>query len=529
MYGRLVRRGRLLVAVVVGGVGAGTLLLHALYAVSGIEPVAFLVGSLAPVLVGAFLLAAAGLFVTRYEAAECVRVTVWAALGVVIIGGVGLLVVLFERANGGGVAAPLIVVGDHVTVGAGAGTLVAIYDVRVRRTTDTLRQRERALAERTDRLERLDRVNTVIRDIDAALVSATSREEIETAVCERLVALDAFPAAWVGRQQRHGDRIEHHTGVGVADFDDHPEDAPDRDAAVEAVRTRAASHATGAVVAGRAALAVPLAYEEAVYGVLVVYAADEDLFDEETRTVLSELGATIGLAINALDRRDALVGDTVVELEFRVADGDSVASRLAAGVGDPVAVRALVPRDDGTYSAIYEASTAFPDDVLDEADGSADVVEGRQIDETTLHYRVTGTTPATKAADLGGTPRDVSADPGGERLVVELPGESDVRGFVEAFTAAYPDAELLARRRRSRTDGSAATRAVERLTPRQREVLQTAYHSGYFEWPRETTGEELADLLGLSAPTVHQHLRASHRKLLEEVVASPESPPDLKD
>ncbi|CQR52108.1 MULTISPECIES: helix-turn-helix domain-containing protein [Haloferax] len=38
----------------------------------------------------------------------------------------------------------------------------------------------------------------------------------------------------------------------------------------------------------------------------------------------------------------------------------------------------------------------------------------------------------------------------------------------------------------------------DRLTPRQLEVLQTAYESGYFESPRAQTGTDLAAVLDIS-------------------------------
>ncbi|MFB6108641.1 MAG: helix-turn-helix domain-containing protein [Haloplanus sp.] len=52
------------------------------------------------------------------------------------------------------------------------------------------------------------------------------------------------------------------------------------------------------------------------------------------------------------------------------------------------------------------------------------------------------------------------------------------------------------------------------LTPRQREVIQYAFDAGYFEWPRETTSEELADELGISRATCLEHLRKAEEKLL---------------
>ncbi|WP_223302167.1 helix-turn-helix domain-containing protein [Haladaptatus sp. R4] len=56
---------------------------------------------------------------------------------------------------------------------------------------------------------------------------------------------------------------------------------------------------------------------------------------------------------------------------------------------------------------------------------------------------------------------------------------------------------------------------AESLTDRQRTALETAYLAGFFEWPRNSTGEEVAELLDVSAPTFHQHLRHAQSKLLK--------------
>jgi predicted DNA binding protein len=52
------------------------------------------------------------------------------------------------------------------------------------------------------------------------------------------------------------------------------------------------------------------------------------------------------------------------------------------------------------------------------------------------------------------------------------------------------------------------------LTGRQREVLTLAVERGYYELPRETTTERLADELGVSRRTVDDHLRRAERKLV---------------
>jgi len=48
-------------------------------------------------------------------------------------------------------------------------------------------------------------------------------------------------------------------------------------------------------------------------------------------------------------------------------------------------------------------------------------------------------------------------------------------------------------------------------------VLRTAIVGGFFEWPRETTGEDLAETMDIGRSTFHQHLRAAQQKVFEEL------------
>ena len=43
-------------------------------------------------------------------------------------------------------------------------------------------------------------------------------------------------------------------------------------------------------------------------------------------------------------------------------------------------------------------------------------------------------------------------------------------------------------------------------------TIETAYSAGYFEWPRESSGEAVADLLDITQPTFNKHLRAAERE-----------------
>lgn len=53
------------------------------------------------------------------------------------------------------------------------------------------------------------------------------------------------------------------------------------------------------------------------------------------------------------------------------------------------------------------------------------------------------------------------------------------------------------------------------IPPRQRELLNEAVERGYFEIPRETTLEEIADAMGITKTTASNHLRKAERTLVE--------------
>jgi predicted DNA binding protein len=52
------------------------------------------------------------------------------------------------------------------------------------------------------------------------------------------------------------------------------------------------------------------------------------------------------------------------------------------------------------------------------------------------------------------------------------------------------------------------------LSERQREAFEFAHDQGYYEWPRNVTGQELAAEWGVSKATFLEHLRKAEAKLL---------------
>jgi predicted DNA binding protein len=121
-------------------------------------------------------------------------------------------------------------------------------------------------------------------------------------------------------------------------------------------------------------------------------------------------------------------------------------------------------------------------------------------------------------AEYGGMIREAVAAPGTTTITVEVPGETDVRSFVERLQDLAPSLELVARRQhgeQDRTPAELAGTLREALTDRQVEVIRTALSAGYFEWPREHDSSQVASRLDITQPTFNKHLRIVERKTFE--------------
>ncbi|MFC6905293.1 bacterio-opsin activator domain-containing protein [Halalkalicoccus tibetensis] len=396
-----------------------------------------------------------------------------------------------------------------------------------------LHDRDRELRERNRELSRLNRINDVIRGIDGALVAAETREEIERAVCDRLTTDDRYRFAWIGEPDGEGVVPREWAGEGREYLDGLPfEDGDEpalRAAAGEPVAVgnvaegfREAPWRTAALERGyQSVLSVPLSHEGLSYGVLSVYADRPNAFDEMARTVFLELADTIAAALTAVKQRDALLSDTVTELEYETRSESCPVLALALAADCGVALDGGVRRVEGGVLAFVTAEGASLDRVRESADDVATIEEATPIAERedggVLWLRLASPFVGSRLADHGATLRTLraSADDASARLIVDVPNPTDVRAVDGALTELYADATLLSQRERAGESGPDHTRSalLERLTDRQLEAVRTAYHSGFFESPRACSGEAVADALGVSASAFYQLNRASQRRL----------------
>lgn len=431
------------------------------------------------------------------------------------------------------------------------GHTLVIHDVTARKT------RERELA-------RLDEVNSVIRGVNQSLVAATGRDEIERSLCERLLEADSYRRACVADVRTWAGDAE---GWSVAPdgggqtppaLDDGALDSEVFDSQdADAVRTVDADGGTWALV--------PLVHGRTLHGVLGLYTDRETVPDRE-RTVLRELGETVGDAIDAAETRQLLSADRTVQVELECRDADAPLVAATAASPGRLAVRALVPRGDGSRVAYLRATgvslpavrdhlATGPDsavrpvsrdavgdsgttgasergedvasadgrdgDVASGDLGDGDVGDGDVRDvAAVLEWQLGGESLLGTLAGAGAHVRGAEATDGVASCDVELASHADVRSLVETVRRRYPETTVVAKRERDRaveTGTLPTTVTLDGLTDRQREVLEVAYRAGYFDWPRESSGQDVAETLDITSPTLQAHLRKAQKRLLDDV------------
>jgi PAS domain S-box-containing protein len=398
-----------------------------------------------------------------------------------------------------------------------------------------LKDREAEYRRQNDQLRRLKQVNEIIRRVDRVLVDADTVGEIEQAVCDELTRSQWFSFAWLGRSD--GSAVEPRTWAGrdggYLDALELSTAAANGPPAVQTARTgtptvvdaistdlRGDQWRTEAISRDfQSVISVPLAYDGFLHGVLTVYADQTDRFDEMLQSVLVELGESIANAIREVQSRHRQPTDSVIELDLSVGATDTLLSEVARRLDTTITCEGGVPSDGSTTRLFVRIPDLDPSAVRDRIESMSRVTAVSAISETGLYELVvTGPTLVRTLVNQGGRLDELTATKTGVEVTVQLAATADVRTFVEQLESRHEGVTLQARRERathSRYGDSMRSALEERLTDRQIEVLQTAYLSGFFEWPRTTSGEEVAEMLGITQPTVNRHLRVSERKLLE--------------
>jgi HTH-type transcriptional regulator, bacterioopsin transcriptional activator and related proteins len=407
------------------------------------------------------------------------------------------------------------------------------------------REREHQLERRREQLAALNDLNSIVNDITETIINQSTREKIEQTVCEALSSASAYEFAWLAEVDSTTDTIKPRIVAGTNGYEEQISISTDpgtpgsrgpgataireqeiqiiqnvfSDPSFEPWRDAAAEYGFNSVAA------IPIVHEGTVYGVLGVYADRPNAFDSAEQEVISQLGEVVGHAIAATERKQALLSDELVELEFQIHDIFD-AFDVPVKMSGTVSLNHTVQLGDDEFILYGTASSGTIDpltrlvEVLPHWESITVRSEGTP---TSFELRLADPPVLSAVASLGGYIEQAIIEDTDLHLTVHLAPSTDIRQIIDLVESAYPHAEM--RRRQQITcshDRMPANRAwsLSDLTERQRAALKASYYAGFFAWPRETTGEEVAESLGIAPATFHQHLRSAERKVFDSLLST---------
>lgn len=391
-----------------------------------------------------------------------------------------------------------------------------------------------------EELAALNRLNQVFQKVTHAIIESSSRRETEQMITEQLTNSDSYEYAWIGHLDRHGENIVPQiAGTNEADISEIPlssatDDPTSYPPAAEVIRTGEVQviydSTTDPVldqwkqpqdIRHQAGISVPIAYEDRVYGVLNVYTARENAFDENERRIVGRIGEVVGQAVNAIERKRALVENRVQELTFQSHRFAEIFTEAAGDESFTISIEKLVPLPDDRSIAYYSLDGLDPTVFVDIIKTFNPDAEYHVTDEEGSGARVevqrSNLTLASELAKYNSWIVDGTIQNGQFRLRVHVPKHSHVREIKDVIKEAYSDVEVVAQTEVERENprlSDVFSDLDDQLTERQRTTLEVGYHSGFFDWPRAITGEELAERLDVTPGTVSHHLRHGERKLM---------------
>lgn len=410
------------------------------------------------------------------------------------------------------------------------------------------RETEQTVTRLERRLDRVQEINALVTDVLQRVIDADDRVDVGETICERLGGTDLYRFAWVGERTFPTERLQALAAAGrpmlLQDRINEslggetylPENAAVKTGETHIVKPIAEDDRIPRSVRRTAfgnglqsCLAVPLAYQGSVYGVVSVYSTDETGFSEQERAALETLGSVAGFAIRAIRQEGMLAADTVTQVTLSIDDSTLPFTRAARKAGGELSLEGVVPRGDGSvvcYLQVDDNADAV-DDVLSSDDRVADVRWVRSEEDPVVQATLVDESPVRALINWGATVNTAAYASSTIRLVATAPRNGDIRRMVEAVDASVDETELVSKTETARpSESSKAFRDTldDRLTGRQRAVLRTAYLSDYFTSPRGSTAEEVADTLDIAGSTMLYHLRRAQRKLIDAYLSTEKKP-----
>lgn len=351
------------------------------------------------------------------------------------------------------------------------GILLSVRDI-----TDRKRKIEELIAERDTRST-----------LQNELATATSVAEFATTVCEELTEMDAivFAKATMGPAEDTGEPL------ATSGERPHAQDGDDPDL-----------------------LSFPIEFEGVTRGTLFARLARPVDDEERVQELIVESADLLGYAIADEERRRALAAEEWIQFTVTINSAETPLSRVVATTDSPVGMTAAIPHDD--HNALCYLSPEDPAAFADAASETAGIDRVQRAGDGRVQAVVTEPCPGDVVTTHGGTIREARVEAATTTLTIRFTDREAFDPVLEAFTAQFDDVAI-SEFTTSASDSETDRDPLAGLTDRQREVLEVAYRSGYFEKPRTNDATEVAETLDIARPTYDEILRAAHRNLLTEL------------
>ena len=386
---------------------------------------------------------------------------------------------------------------------------------------------ESAIKERERQLRRAREINSLLRAVDSALVDGTTRQELESAVCTSVVETGNYNGAWIARYDEVMNTFicQANAGSKVPTVDSEINNTnPVAESIQHALSDDSVRTVAKEVYDDDSAIVAPITYRDATYGALTVTLHGSA--SNEEQSVFDEIGERLGHGINAAESKRLLYEDAAVELELKHTDTRDVLIDLSVEFNTEVRLEGLSPTTDGVVSAYVAIDIADAETVLSVLSPLEAIIDARIVtDEPTealFELQLADASVLLPLVEFGSAVESLIATDGSGSVTIRVPPQSDPRTIIDTIQSSFPDITVTAKRKvddKVQSVSSFKRRLEETLTTRQLDVLETALASGYFEWPRDSTAEQVADSLGIAAPTFHEHLRSGERKLMQAFFA----------
>ncbi|MEA1932013.1 MAG: response regulator [Euryarchaeota archaeon] len=414
--------------------------------------------------------------------------------------------------------------GEAITYEGAPGTLLSIRDVTRRRSRERTLKRERAFKQA----------------VQQRLAGVHSREELESEITDVLASY-GYDLVWIGSADDRG--IHTRATAGDDEYISRLEADAGRDHGGDPIcwaaqtgeaqyvpdfeRLMPTTRRNDALDCGfRTGYALPLRHEELSSGILAVYGRDAHRIDEAERSLLTEIAATVSVAIHHVETQQTLTSSEGIVVEIELDSDVYYLSGLLAERFDHSAPELTVTGtqviDEDTAIQYLSCSTDEPAAVGDALGDHPSVRSWERIDSSDpASYQVTvdADTPEAHLGAAGALVRSTTVTPGQATITFELASRASLHPAIDRLNESY--GPVTVRSVVERTSGQSHDRDVgvdlDSLTAKQEVALEAAYHQGYFDRPRKRSAVDIAQSLGITHTTYLQHLRVAERKLFGQL------------